>query len=255
MNYKKHYDSLILRAQNRILDSYTETHHIIPRCLDGTDDKENLVELTPEEHYVAHQLLVKIYPKIPKLVFALVIMTGKNKTIRRNKLYGWLKRKISEARTGTKHSEETRKKMSDSLKARGPLSIETRQKISQSQIGKTRGSMPEETKNKISKTKQDNPKTSWNKGIAMRESTKQKLSQTNTGKKHTKETKIKISKNHSKTSWNKGIPLTEEHRQKLSALSKGKSKFVVICPNCNKEGGLAAMKRWHFDNCKLIHTH
>ena len=25
----------------------------------GTDDEENLVELTPEEHYVAHQLLVK----------------------------------------------------------------------------------------------------------------------------------------------------------------------------------------------------
>ena len=62
MNYKKIYNALIERAQNRIIDGYAEKHHIIPRCMNGTDDKENIVELTPEEHFVAHQLLVKILP-------------------------------------------------------------------------------------------------------------------------------------------------------------------------------------------------
>jgi hypothetical protein len=32
--------------------------------MDGSDLVSNLVYLTPEEHYVAHQLLVKMYPEI-----------------------------------------------------------------------------------------------------------------------------------------------------------------------------------------------
>ena len=39
MNPKKHYDKLIDRARNRTLNKYTETHHIITRCMDGTDDE------------------------------------------------------------------------------------------------------------------------------------------------------------------------------------------------------------------------
>ena len=26
---------------------------------------------------------------------------------------------------------------------------------------------------------------------------------------------------------------------------------IITCPHCNKCGGVSAMKRWHFDNCKL----
>jgi hypothetical protein len=118
MNYKKIYNALIERAQNRTIDGYTEKHHIIPRCMDGTDDKENLVYLTPEEHYVAHQLLVKMHPEVDKLVFALVVMSGKNPTT--NKLFGWHRRKLSETQRrlhlGMKlgpQSEEHRKAIGD----------------------------------------------------------------------------------------------------------------------------------------------
>ena len=38
-------------------------HHIKPRSLDGTDDKENIVKLTAREHFVCHWLLVKMYDK------------------------------------------------------------------------------------------------------------------------------------------------------------------------------------------------
>lgn len=62
MNYVAQYLKLIERARNRILDGYKERHRVKPRCLGGDDVQENLVYLTPEEHYVAHQLLVKIYP-------------------------------------------------------------------------------------------------------------------------------------------------------------------------------------------------
>jgi len=105
MNYSLIYDRLIHRAKNRSLKSYKEKHHIIPRCLGGTDDSDNLVELTPEEHYLAHQLLIKMYPKNPKLVYAVWRMTHGNKQYmaRNNKMYGWIKRKyvnICRGRTG-----------------------------------------------------------------------------------------------------------------------------------------------------------
>ena len=78
-------------------------HHIIPRCLGGSNEKENLVALTPEEHYVAHQLLVKIYPDNSSLTYAALKMVHGRSN---NKWYGWLKKryqKISKQRTGSKN--------------------------------------------------------------------------------------------------------------------------------------------------------
>lgn len=92
MNYKKHYDQLINRAKNRTLNCYTENHHIVPRCIGGTDNKDNLVRLTPEEHYIAHQLLCKMYPKNGALVRAAVMMIPNRPN---NKLYGWVRRKFA----------------------------------------------------------------------------------------------------------------------------------------------------------------
>lgn len=92
MNYDKIYTNLIKKAKLRTLNEYYEVHHILPRCLGGTDDPQNLVKLTPEEHYVAHQLLVKIYPENEKLVNAAIMMIPRRKS---NKLYGWLKRRFS----------------------------------------------------------------------------------------------------------------------------------------------------------------
>lgn len=92
MNYKKIYESLIERGKNRKLSGYKESHHIIPKCVGGKDNKSNLVDLTPEEHYLAHQLLTKVYPNEPKLVYAAQMMVYNRPS---NKLYGWIKRKFS----------------------------------------------------------------------------------------------------------------------------------------------------------------
>jgi len=61
--YHHHYHALIENARDRILpsDTYKESHHIIPRSLGGSDDKNNLVDLTAREHYIAHLLLSKIH--------------------------------------------------------------------------------------------------------------------------------------------------------------------------------------------------
>lgn len=61
MDYNKHYNTLIKKAANRTITVAKESHHIIPKCMGGTDDPSNLVDLTLREHYIAHILLAKIY--------------------------------------------------------------------------------------------------------------------------------------------------------------------------------------------------
>lgn len=98
MNYIRIYKRIIDRARNRSLaeDVYVEKHHIIPRCLGGSDDDWNIICLTPEEHYLSHQLLVKMCPENQGLVHAACMMTVNSEEKdqqRGNKLYGWLKQR------------------------------------------------------------------------------------------------------------------------------------------------------------------
>lgn len=119
LNYQKVYDDIVLRAKLRQISGVVERHHVIPRCFGGTDDPENIVRLTPEEHYVAHQLLCKLYPLNDDLAYAMLMMAnGGSKTVRSNKAYGWVRKRVSKARTGKKRvlSDSARKKMSDSAK-------------------------------------------------------------------------------------------------------------------------------------------
>lgn len=76
---------------------YYEKHHIIPKCVGGTDVIQNLVLLTAREHFVAHQLLTKIYPNEHNLVFALRRMCSNNniKHKRNNKEYEWIRKRIA----------------------------------------------------------------------------------------------------------------------------------------------------------------
>lgn len=96
MNYKLIYDKIIERAKTRLLlNEYVESHHIIPKCIGGNDNPENLVDLKPEEHYLCHQLLVKLHPENRALLYAATMMcVSKDIKVRNNKLYGWLRRKM-----------------------------------------------------------------------------------------------------------------------------------------------------------------
>jgi hypothetical protein len=89
----------------------------------GDNREENLVWLTAEEHYVAHQLLAKIYPDNLGLIYACFKMSHNNgKHQRSNKLYGWLRARASKLQSlasagennafyGKKHTEETKAKI------------------------------------------------------------------------------------------------------------------------------------------------
>jgi len=70
INYAKH--------RQLPLNQFYETHHIKPRSQGGDNSKDNLIKLTLREHFLAHYILAKAYPKHLGLVSAFVQMCNKN---------------------------------------------------------------------------------------------------------------------------------------------------------------------------------
>ena len=170
MNYQKIYTNLINRAQSRTSKGYVEKHHIVPRCLSGTDSKENIVNLYPEEHYLAHLLLCKLNKGNSKLLYAAMNMTSGamiNNGKRNNKAYGWLRRQYADSmsgdnnpnrrnpniqkeaakkRIGQKRTEETKAKMSASQKGR---KLTEEHKLKLAEAAKNRPPISDETRKKL----------------------------------------------------------------------------------------------------------
>jgi hypothetical protein len=79
--YTALYTLLTTRAKGRILTEYTERHHIIPQSLGGSNEKDNLVDLTAREHFICHWLLVKMTEgeRRSKMLYALNGMRAGNR--------------------------------------------------------------------------------------------------------------------------------------------------------------------------------
>lgn len=72
---KEKYDDYIARIlssreNNKDIENYQEKHHIKPKCLGGTDSKDNLIYLYGQEHYYAHKLLAEEFPTSQELNWA-----------------------------------------------------------------------------------------------------------------------------------------------------------------------------------------
>lgn len=81
--YTMWYFRIINSSKNRI--GYTERHHIIPKCIGGNNKKENIISLTPKEHFICHWLLTKMTSgkNKTKMCYAFWSMTRKNSKTRR----------------------------------------------------------------------------------------------------------------------------------------------------------------------------
>lgn len=185
--YSNWYHLIIERARKRHTLEYVERHHIQPRSLGGTDNKDNLVDLTAREHFICHWLLTKMHTGYSraKMIYALNGMKRNNKFAQRYetkitaRVYEKLKKEFSAVHSATMKgkipwnkgvpiTEEQReknrvaatgKKMSKeiiekrSAKIRGQKrSNETKLKMSLASKGKPKGPMSEENKLKISKS-------------------------------------------------------------------------------------------------------
>ena len=132
------------------------------------------------------------------------------------------------------YTEESTRKMIESKRKNGTLNPteETKRKISQSNMGKTRSL---EARKKLSETQKrqyaSGERQTWNKGKTgysiHSEETRKKMSEYRKGKKHS---------------------MSQEGLENLREMHR----VIRTCPNCNHTGQGVAMLRWHFDNCKKL---
>lgn len=145
MNYLKIYKDICNRGQSERMLSYSEIHHIIPKCLGGNNDKNNLTTLSAKEHYIAHLLLTKIHPNSSNIQHAFGMMEASRKDQFRqytSNQYDKMRKAHSDAMkiNNPMHMKETRDKMSKTRKlkfSKGELpnpmdSAEARKKVSDS---------------------------------------------------------------------------------------------------------------------------
>ena len=177
---------------------HAERHHIIPRCIGGTDNVDNLIYLTPREHFIAHRLLAIENPQEKGLLYAwhLMCIDGRHDT------------------TPEEYEEQKISWVAYLKTLHRPQSIETRQKLSQNMIGNTRGSKPrsQETKDRISKSKTgpNNPMY---------------------GKSPSVETRLKISQSLKMSG---GHPHTEETKRLIGEKSAAR-RFKKHCTLCDRD--------------------
>lgn len=145
MNYHKIYYNLINKRIHQPYDGYTESHHILPKSLGGSDEINNLVKLSAREHFICHLLLTKMYKigtseyyKMIKAFFCMLMFRSSNQQrYITNRSYALLREEFKKAQSinqsgknnsqyGKNKTFETRKKISETLQKRNNFIGQTR---------------------------------------------------------------------------------------------------------------------------------
>jgi hypothetical protein len=224
--YLKWYNNIIGNAKNRESSAITviERHHIVPKSLGGTNKIENLVILTPREHFICHWLLTKITTgkEKGKMLFALISMRRENKY-------------------QTRYNTKITSKVFERIKLELAESYQTY--FPSSKKGLTYEEMYGEDRAKDCKQKIKDKRALQ----LFTPERNQKISISNTGKlkgiPKSSEHKKSLSLSHL------GHLPSMETREKMAEAKVGKQQYIIVCPHCGKSGG-NTMRRWHFTNCR-----
>lgn len=152
LKWLRHYHRLMIKnATTKAQKTITHRHHIIPEAffinrtrnknnpgfLEGNPNcKSNFVNLPIREHFIAHLLLLKIYPNMQSVVYAAHLM--RTTIINSGRKYEWVKRQYSEFLKKDEYTKETRKRIGDAQRGDKNVSKrkDVREKISKSLTGK-----------------------------------------------------------------------------------------------------------------------
>jgi hypothetical protein len=188
----------VTKKEADLILGYSERHHIIPKCMGGDNTPDNLCFLSAREHFIAHFLLIKIYPKEHKLIYAChrLAFDKQGNRIKSSKIYDSIKTTNSNIRKSfNKYNCEGVKRQSEKLTGRTKETHRGLQIISEKKKGKTK-------ENDISVRKMSETKTGRTKET--HDGTRRQ-SEKLTGR--TKET-------------HKGLQITSEKKSKLTLQTK-----------------------------------
>lgn len=185
--YTKWYYLIIESSRDKPISGYYEKHHIIPTSLGGSNNKENIVKLSARAHYICHLLLTKMVTgeSRKKMIYAFWILS--NRTSKKNsRIYQTLRESFSMMIKQRKHTEESKKKISESQTGK-VLTEEHKERLRQINTGLKRNFSLEHREN-LSKA---------GKGRVITAEWKENLSRSNKGqglgRKLSDETKSKLS--------------------------------------------------------------
>lgn len=241
--YTKWYFGIINHAKNTTAIGYVERHHIVPKSLGGSNEKENIVALGPREHFICHLLLRKMTTGIAKQKmscaahFMSKMKNGGKTGDRRYKVNSRLYAQLSIEQANYARELQRNRTLSD----------ETKIKISRA--GKGVKHSAEWVKNQIeARIRNGNTKHS--------EATKMKLKQAAKDRHVITVSCLKCKnymdfgnyiKSHgemcgiySGPAWNTGKTMT----------TKGSVLEKTECKHCGKLADNGNLARWHNDNCK-----
>jgi hypothetical protein len=138
--YTKWYNNLVKKAKMRSVlrtpVGLYEKHHIIPKCCGGSNDKSNLVCLTPREHFIAHLLLTKmVYDNNLKIKLSWALHRMVFSVQGTSRLYDHYRKVWAEFQKNNHHAhregnENYRKKLSDIVSKHWEDADERRQLVS-----------------------------------------------------------------------------------------------------------------------------
>lgn len=193
----------ILETRGRFAcgEEYHERHHIVPKCMGGTNEEENLIDLFAREHFEAHRMLALENPDVHGLVYAWWCMC-----------HG-VKRKCQDRyEVSAEEYEEARINISNNIKGKNNPMYGVRGELHPS-YG-------------IKRYKDKNPFY----GKHHSEETKEKLREIANNR--SEETKKKISESRKGTpAHNKGVPMSDEQKRKLK--DSRKNKKTILCIETN----------------------
>lgn len=208
--YSRAYYSILnnaIDAKRSRKQGYFENHHIIPKCspFNGVDSKENRVLLTPKEHFICHLLLVKMTEGEGKYKMACAINNMTRMSIGQDRKitaaqFDMGKRLFSQYKTGTKLTEEQKKKFQGRTSWNKGLTKATDERIAKMSLEMSGDNhhrpmlnreVSEETRQKMSQSQQGHNNSFY--GKTHSNETKEKWSKTRKGIKHTDAAKMKIS--------------------------------------------------------------
>ncbi len=130
MNASRVYYKIIARGEDRDLIGHYERHHILPKCIGGSNESSNIVKLTAREHFICHRLLVRMHPNNAKIKYAAWAMCHQRNSRKMKRTYRITSRTYETLKQEFQLAARNRKRTARTMEQRSAQSIR--------QTGKTR---------------------------------------------------------------------------------------------------------------------